>query len=324
MRRIPWLLVLVAGLLAIISGSALAAAGRAAASPPANSSLPTISGTASEGQTLTASSGAWSGATPIGYAYQWQRCNSSGTNCGSIGKATSQNYVVSKGDVAKTIRVEVTATNTDGKNQALSAATGAIAELGSAPASAKQPTPAGTATVGQTITIDDGGWSGSKPITFNYQWQSCTGSQPCKDIGGMTGSSFVMGRSQIGSMLRATVTATNSAGKSTTFSNLTGAVLALAGSPVNSSLPTISGPRTVGQTLYASTGAWNGVAANGFSYQWSRCGTSGYLCVNLPGATGQSYGIPQDDLGMALRVNVTAKNSIGSTMATSASVIVAK
>ena len=42
MRRIPWLLVLVAGALTVISGSALAAAGRTAASPPANSSLPTI------------------------------------------------------------------------------------------------------------------------------------------------------------------------------------------------------------------------------------------------------------------------------------------
>jgi hypothetical protein len=324
MRRIPWLLVLVAGALTVISGSALAAAGRTAASPPANSSLPAIGGTASEGQTLTASSGAWVGATPIAYAYQWQRCNSSGASCGSIGKATSQNYVVSRGDVAKTIRVEVTATNVDGKNQALSAATGAIADLGSAPANTKQPNPSGTATAGQTIKVDDGNWSGSKPITFSYQWQTCSAaSRVCTDIGGMTGSSFVIGTSQIGSMLRAAVTATNSSGKNSTFSNLTSAVLAQASSPVNSSLPAISGSRSVGQTLHASTGAWTGVAANGFSYQWSRCGPSGSLCVNLPGATGQSYGIPQADLGMAIRVNVTAKNSIGSTMATSAASLIA-
>ena len=324
MRRIPWLLVLVAGALTVISGSALAAAGRTAASPPANSSLPTISGTAREGQTLTASSGAWGGATPIGYAYQWQRCNSSGTNCGSIGKATSQNYVVSKGDVAKTIRVEVTATNADGKNQALSAATGAIAELGSAPANTKQPNPSGTATAGQTIKVDDGNWSGSKPITFSYQWQTCTAaSRVCTDIAGMTGSSFVIGTSQVGSMLRATVTATNSAGKNSTFSNLTSAVLAQASSPVNSSLPSISGSRSVGQTLHASTGVWTGVAANGFSYQWSRCNSNGSSCANISGATGQSYGIGQADLRMALRVNVTAKNSTGSTMATSAASVIA-
>jgi CHRD domain-containing protein len=324
MRRIPWLLVLVASALTIISGPAFAAAGRAAASPPANSSLPTIGGTASEGQTLTASSGAWTGTTPIGYAYQWQRCNSSGAGCGSIGKATSQNYVVSKADVAKTIRVEVTATNVDGKNQALSAATGAIAERGSAPVNTKQPNPSGTATAGQTIKVDDGSWSGSKPITFSYQWQSCTaGSKACTDIAGRTDSSLVIGTSQIGSMLRATVTATNSTGRNSAFSNLTSAVLAQASAPVNTSLPAIAGPRFLGQTLHASTGVWTGVATNGFSYQWSRCNSNGNSCASISGATGQSYGIGEADLRMALRVNVTAKNATGSTMATSAASVIA-
>ena len=138
----------------------------------------------------------------------------------------------------RTIRVEVTATNADGKNQALSAATGAIAELGTAPANTKQPNPSGTATAGQTIKVDDGNWSGSKPITFSYQWQSCNaGSKVCTDIAGVTGSSFVIGTSQIGSMLRATVTATNSSGKNSAFSNLTSPVLAKASAPVNTSLP---------------------------------------------------------------------------------------
>ena len=94
---------------------------RTAASPPVNSSLPTIAGTAQQGHTLTASNGSWGGVTPISFTYQWQRCNSSGSSCGSIGKAKNQNYVASSGDVGRTIRVEVTATNADGKSQALSA-----------------------------------------------------------------------------------------------------------------------------------------------------------------------------------------------------------
>ncbi len=54
----------------------------------------------------------------------------------------------------------------------------------------------------------------------------------------MTGSSFSIGTSQIGSTLRATVTATNSAGKSSAFSNLTSdGARGGERSPVNSSLP---------------------------------------------------------------------------------------
>jgi hypothetical protein len=50
---------------------------------PANLDAPDISGTAQDGQTLSANSGAWSGATPISYSYQWQRCTAYPTAVGS-------------------------------------------------------------------------------------------------------------------------------------------------------------------------------------------------------------------------------------------------
>lgn len=303
----------------VMSGSALAAAVRTAANPPVNTSLPTIGGTAQQGQTLTATNGLWSGATPIAYTYQWQRCNSSGSNCGSISHATSQNYVASSGDVGRTIRVEVTATNADGKAQGLSAATATIVKAGNAPANTKQPNPSGTAQEGQTVTVDNGLWSGLTPIRFSYQWQSCTAVNPvCTDIAGATKSSYLIGTNHVGSVLRAVITATNSIGKTTAGSNLTAIVLAKATAPVNVSLPGISGSLSVGQRLQASTGVWSGVATSGFSYQWSRCNANGTGCAAISGATGQSYGIGQADRGFALRVTVVATNSVGSTSATSA------
>jgi hypothetical protein len=324
MRRIPFLLAVMVGVLAVVSGSALAAAVRTVASPPVNNSLPTIAGTAGEGQTLTASSGSWGGATPISYAYGWQRCNSAGSSCDPIGKATSQNYVASDADVGKTIRTQVTATNADGTNEALSAATDAIAASGSAPANTKQPNTSGTAQEGQTLMVDTGSWSGLKPITFSYQWQTCTAATPvCTDLAGVTGASYLVGAGQIGSPLRVAVTATNSAGKGSVFSNLTTAVLAKTGSPVNSRLPMVSGFTSVGQTLHASTGVWTGGAVDGFSFQWTRCNSDGSACANVSGATGSSYGVGQADSGMALRVNVTAKNANGSTTATSAASVIA-
>ncbi len=316
MKRIPLLLVAIAGTLMLMAGSAFAGAARTAASP-LNSSLPTIGGTAQNGHSLTASNGSWSGTAPIAYTYQWQRCNSSGSSCNSIGGATHQNYVASSGDVGRTIRVEVTATNADGKAQALSAATAAVMSAGSAPGLTKQPNPAGTAQEGNTVTVDNGNWSGLQPITFTYQWQSCTtAGAVCTNLAGKTSSSLLIGSSQVGTLLRATVVATNSIGKTSAFSNQTAVVLAKATAPVNVNRPEISGSATVGQRLYASAGTWTGASA-GFHYQWSRCNAGGSSCSSVSGATGQSYGLGQADFGLAIRVSVTATNTVGSTTAIS-------
>jgi PKD repeat protein len=89
-------------------------------SPPVNSYVPTISGTAQDGQTLNASPGSWTGTQPISYAYQWQRCDSSGANCGPIDGATSATYQVVAADVGGTLRVAVAATNSVGSATATS------------------------------------------------------------------------------------------------------------------------------------------------------------------------------------------------------------
>src|SRR5271166_3727112 len=59
---------------------------------PENTSAPTITGAAQQGQTLTEAHGAWSN-SPTGYSYQWQRCSATGTGCTAISGATSQTYV---------------------------------------------------------------------------------------------------------------------------------------------------------------------------------------------------------------------------------------
>jgi hypothetical protein len=82
-----------------------------ALSPPLNTSLPTISGTATVGSTLTADQGAWSGSAPMTFANQWKRCDSTGGSCAPISGATGGAYVLTSADGGSTIRVTVTASN---------------------------------------------------------------------------------------------------------------------------------------------------------------------------------------------------------------------
>jgi thermitase len=110
-----------------VSPSLTAPVGGSAPPPsaPVNSSLPAISGTAQDGQTLTGSSGTWSGA-PTAYAYQWQRCDSAGGGCAAISGATAPTRAATSADVGSTLRVAVTASNAGGSGTAVSAPTAVV------------------------------------------------------------------------------------------------------------------------------------------------------------------------------------------------------
>jgi hypothetical protein len=94
---------------------------------PSNTSPPTISGSAQEGQTLTAAVGTWNGSDPINYTYQWRRCDSAGAACADIAGQTAATYLLVAADVGNAIRVRVTGTNAYGAGTADSAPTGAVA-----------------------------------------------------------------------------------------------------------------------------------------------------------------------------------------------------
>jgi sugar lactone lactonase YvrE len=97
--------------------------------PPVSVSAPSIAGVTRERQTLSTSAGVWAGPEPISYAYQWQRCDSRGSDCADIAGATASTYALSHGDVATTVRVMVTATDSAGSTSASSAVTAIVAPL---------------------------------------------------------------------------------------------------------------------------------------------------------------------------------------------------
>jgi len=111
---------------------------------------------------------------------------------------------------------------------------------------------------------------------------------------------------------------TNAAGSAQASSAATGVVAARSSSaPVNTGLPTVSGPAVEGEALSASTGWWSG-SPTSYSYQWQRCDASGEGCTNVSGASSSSYTLAAGDVGHTLRVLVTATNAGGSGQATSA------
>jgi hypothetical protein len=91
-----------------------------------NTSAPTISGTARQGQALALDEGAWTGA-PSTFAYGWSRCDARGKACTPIPGATADTYVPVTADTGATLRVAVTGSNTVSSQHASSEPTPAIA-----------------------------------------------------------------------------------------------------------------------------------------------------------------------------------------------------
>ena len=87
---------------------------------PVGLSAPAVSGTAQQGQTLTATAGTWT-APDAAFAYQWQQCDAAGANCVDVAGATGQTYAVTPADVGKTLHVVVKASNRFGAASAPSA-----------------------------------------------------------------------------------------------------------------------------------------------------------------------------------------------------------
>jgi hypothetical protein len=84
----------------------------AATGVPVNTARPSVSGDAVVGETLTAENGSWTN-NPTSYRYQWLQCDRFGGSCvptGFIGR----NYSPRLADVGGTMRVQVTARNTNG------------------------------------------------------------------------------------------------------------------------------------------------------------------------------------------------------------------
>jgi len=96
--------------------------GGGATPAPANTGLPLIAGTPTQGHTLSVTDGTWFN-SPTSFARQWRRCDAGGASCASIPGATTSTYVPGAADVGRRLAVVVVATNAGGATAATSAPT---------------------------------------------------------------------------------------------------------------------------------------------------------------------------------------------------------
>ncbi|MGC4174401.1 hypothetical protein [Demequina sp.] len=225
------------------------------------------------GQAATVVVDGTSGAT---YTYRWFRSGK------EISGATAASYTVPANTAGQPLTVRVEA-----RKQGY-APTQAVLNV---PVYAGLPTITGTLRANEVLTA-------VKPshvpadATLAYQWL-VNGT----DVPGATGATFSPLPADAGGTVSVRVAATWSGGSDTVTSDPRGPI-ALATNWSFAVAPSVSGTFTVGSTLTASAGGTS-PASTGNSLQWYRDNDA------IPGATGSTYVLTQDDYGAAVSVAAT-------------------
>jgi len=87
--------------------------------------------------------------------------------------------------------------------------------------------------------------------------------------------------------------------------------------PVDVTLPAITGTADLGQTLTVTPGSWSNTDVK-LTHQWQRCDGAGANCADIAGSTADAYTVVDADAGSTFRVVETAADRFGMPTATSA------
>ncbi|UTA49221.1 Ig-like domain-containing protein [Simiduia sp. 21SJ11W-1] len=244
-----------------------------------------ITGTALEDETLTATVNDPDGASGV-ISYQWY------ADGVAIGGATGNTYTLTDSEVGKAITVQATYTDDQGFSESpISAATAAVAGVNDGASVSIT----GTAQEDEVLTAtvnDPDGASGA----ITYQWFA-----DGVAIGGATNATYTLTDAEVGKAITVQATYTDDQGFSE--SPISAATAAVAGVNDGASV-SITGTALEDETLTATVNDPDG--ANGaITYQWFADG------VAIGGATGNTYTLTDSEVGKAITVQATYTDDQG-------------
>ncbi len=270
---------------------------------PVNEQRPVISPGAPEvqvGETLTCSEGEWSGAPTPTYTYAWL------LNGSAIEGADSYSHTVIASDQGGNLTCTVTASN--GVGSPTISESESVHVTGYRPYPVVAPSISGIAKAGETLTCEDGGWSGAPTPSYEYRWM--LGASP---ILSATEQQYKVLRTDESYTLTCEVIARNSEGVDDANSE----PVTVAGEPpVAVEAPQLRGTAIAGDKLECERGTWDAKPAPVFSFEWLLEGAP------IAGATTSTYALPAADVDHAIACRVRATNPAGAGEATSAGVSV--
>jgi hypothetical protein len=281
-----------------------------AAAAPANTSLPSITGEATVGTSLTVNTGSWN-STQITFNIQWFSCSTSlSSSCVAQAGRTTGTYLITVSDLTKYIRASVTALDATGGSTVFTSLVGPVV---TPPQASVLPVITGVATPGSVLQVTRGTWSGAATTGDQYQWLRCTSvdTSNCTVISTGSINTYTVQNSDTGFRLAANVIVRDITNRvSGSAKSLT--TQSVLGSPTVSSTPTFTSNLYVGGTATLDRGTWSTAGNTTYLYQWQRCSSQSITaCLNISGATTAIYRVSQLDLNQYLRVAVTAINEVG-------------
>lgn len=275
---------------------------------------PTISGTTTVGETLTANVAAIddaNGLNSVAYSYQWRRANADDTNEVDIGGANGSSYTLVSADGDKKIRLRVTFDDDDGFENVLDSDITVVVNV---PATGI-PSVNGMPSVGATLTVDtmpivDG--NGLETVEYGFQWRRANADDSNEqDIIGATGATYTLVEADGNKKIRVHVSFRDDRGNpeevSTDFTDVIDAMVM--------GMPTITGLVRLGETLTADTSMVMDANSAGpitFEYQWFRVDEDGVSNPEeITGATSVTYVPQEEDNDKRLRVRVSFQDDQG-------------